>query len=552
MSSQSRLSEANETYLSSKDGSASTADESSARESPVAQTTERRTRKAKQAENPDSGRGKTKVAQRSQSQSRQRMRSKPRRISKQRRNAYQSVLTQAIDQVSGSYQDANQPLPPSRIGGSVWSSLEKGGFFAALALYGQDDLPKIRDAIPTKSLTEIRAYLLLLQRETHHTDRHPRLRDLGLENVSASAEISEECDDALEHTADDVAIREMNLSIEEEKQHYGDYWLIDESIADAIERSIAKPASGDETSSDVSASARSSSAPDATSRVKSAELLIPTNILLLSHNIFMDGHPPHNWRTTETLDHEIASTPAIWQSALDHLYEITTAKMRELIRASLLQATSRLRFTDGNDYAPVVADHDVTTAAKLLKLKSWDEYWATFPRRSGFHVYSDDRQYKDGRAGTKNGVKLTHDEVAYELGMDVPPKKTGAKSKEAGEEESHSVSSDSDSFEDTATETSSDSLENPEQKEEHYLEAIDQQSSRGEQRRLFDVLGLKAAQDDDGTEIEGEAEGSRKRPSKRKRKEAELQMMQWRKRMRYEPEWVTKMQNSVVQEEDDV
>lgn len=453
-----------------------------------------------------------------------------------------------MDKIPQSFQDINEPLPPSRFGASSWSSLEKEAFFTGLAIYGQQDLPRVRDAVRTKSLPEINAYLMLLQEETHRSNSRPWSRSFDIGNTPASLEIDKQTDDPLEDAADAVAVEEMNRRIEEERMLHGDLWLIDESVAAEFERNLAESLSGasdEENPSETSNNPRAATGPISTSSIKSAELLIPANLLQLSRNIFMDGHPPHNWRTTKHLDHEIASTPAIWQSALNHLYNIVVAKTRELVRASLLQATSRLRYTDGNDYAAVVTKHDIATTGGILGLKSWDEYWATFPRRAGFHVYYDGREYKDGRAGTRNGVRLTYDEVEYELGMDVTLDKTTVKL-EGTAQDRGSVSSDSESFEDTASEASSDSLVNSEQKEEDYLEAIDQRASHEERERLLRLVGLEDEHGGDDIDIKEE---SKSRPPKRKLQEDDLRMMEWRKRVRYEPEWVTRMQNSTVRKD---
>lgn len=44
-------------------------------------------------------------------------------------------------------------------------------------------------------------------------------------------------------------------------------------------------------------------------------------------------------------------------------------------------------------------------------------YWARLPRRQGLDVFSDSEKYHDGRPGTKNGVRLTYEEVEAELGL---------------------------------------------------------------------------------------------------------------------------------------
>jgi RNA polymerase I-specific transcription initiation factor RRN5 len=70
-----------------------------------------------------------------------------------------------------------------------------------------------------------------------------------------------------------------------------------------------------------------------------------------------------------------------------------------------------------------VAKVDVRAALDVLEIDNyaWSKYWASLPRRAGLAVYSDIEKYRKGRRRTNYGVRLTHDEAEAELGLHSGP-----------------------------------------------------------------------------------------------------------------------------------
>ena len=247
-----------------------------------------------------------------------------------------------------------------------------------------------------------------------------------------------------------------------------------------------------------------------------------------------DGH--WNYRTSSLLDHsfpagsedngpdtgdheldgESSPEPAIYRSALEDLYDLIRSLTQKLVHATLFQATSRLRAKD-NDAPPTanVISNDVHVAADLLGLKQdWKTYWAKLPRRAGLEVYSESDKYKRGRTGTKNGVKLTYDEVESEMGLEndgmpydrapaaIPDRLNGTTdSADASSWDQNTETDDSDVSSDGIIEVQ---LERERRKrrrglspdsfaraEDRYMQTLDRHFDRDENDRLRGVLGVE-------------------------------------------------------------
>ncbi|KAK0341524.1 hypothetical protein LTR59_018250 [Friedmanniomyces endolithicus] len=129
----------------------------------------------------------------------------------------------------------------------------------------------------------------------------------------------------------------------------------------------------------------------------------------------------NDWRDL-VVEGDGSSSPAIFRTAFDDFYNLAVSLTRRLVQTTLFQATSRLRASDASrrnhQLTAEVREVDVRTAVELLSLRTeWRTYWAEVPRRCG---------YLDGRPGTKNGVKLTHEEVEIELRVDREQDAAGA------------------------------------------------------------------------------------------------------------------------------
>jgi RNA polymerase I-specific transcription initiation factor RRN5 len=120
----------------------------------------------------------------------------------------------------------------TQYGASTWSGKEQATLFAALERLGRDDVVGIAQAVGTKSITETRELLLLLD------DAATKQEDVGLalRDVPAAIEIGQECTEELDVMAEALAWYQ-------EQERYGNYWLITPAVARDIEDAINGPSS---------------------------------------------------------------------------------------------------------------------------------------------------------------------------------------------------------------------------------------------------------------------------------------------------------------------
>ncbi|KAK0910289.1 hypothetical protein LTR02_003899 [Friedmanniomyces endolithicus] len=345
---------------------------------------------------------------------------------------YRDLLNAVVRDVSGEPDNEVDRLPPSLIGASHWSSFEKETFFNALARCRPGNLLELSRAIGTKSETEIHVYLRLLQDHALGVDASlPMKEEFSDAELPAAYEVSEVCGAALETAANALA-RKVDLhDVSLEQSKHGDSWLIDEDLAASIEAEVQNADSlegaivpdGDPMSEEQQVLPIS---------FPSAELLCPEAFLALSRNVFMNAKPEsgNDWRDL-VVEGDGSSSPAIFRTAFDDFYNLAVSLTRRLVQTTLFQATSRLRASDASrrnhQLTAEVREVDVRTAVELLSLRTeWRTYWAEVPRRCGLDVYTEIGRYLDGRPGTKNGVKLTHEEVEIELRVDREQDAAGA------------------------------------------------------------------------------------------------------------------------------
>ncbi|RMY23877.1 hypothetical protein D0867_01760, partial [Hortaea werneckii] len=201
---------------------------------------------------------------------------------------------------------------------------------------------------------------------------------------------------------------------------YGDYWLIDESLAAKIEGDVEKNEKlkiEENDEEDDQEAVSPSKRP-----LSSVELLHPHAFLTLSRTLFMNA-PAISGISWHDFENESLTDPGIFRTAFDDFHSLVINLTRRFVQAAVFQATTRLR-TSGASRSkwapkPEVTATDVQAVMNTLhKPASWQSYWAKVPRRLGLGVYTDSKDYRDGRPGTKVGVKLTYREVEAELGIE--------------------------------------------------------------------------------------------------------------------------------------
>lgn len=465
-------------------------------------------------------------------------------------NGYRDVLNQEIDDAAGRSQSPYEPLPPSQVGASFWTSDEKEAFFRKLTVCEKGDLHALCTAVGTKSKAECHVYLRLLQEGAFEADVTLPAKDgFSLGAMPAAADIRGECEEALNETANVLSYRVEERDEEVERERYGDLWLIDQELASTLELQVEEDESrlgGDDDDAQRDGGNDPEAIPCPSPRPISNHdrplldmpalwLLQPAIFLQLSGKLFMNGPPDteSNWQDIVSVDDNHLG-PAIYRTAFDDLYNLTVSLTRRLVQASIFQATSRLRASDGAraDWQPKaeVREIDVRTAMNILSINADRRiYWATAARRCGVEVYSDSKKYRDGRDGTKNGVKLTYDEVEKELGLqiqinqDEPAVDSDHMGGDGEVEMGGELEFDSDAFTieshsgnpSSASEIVSDDDEERDSErarkkrkrarsprshecaENAYLEALDRKAGLSEERHLWEVLGQTPPATDD-------------------------------------------------------
>jgi len=344
--------------------------------------------------------------------------------------SYRDHLNSTILEIAGNdKRHANDAhLEPSQIGASFWTIQEKHNFFAALQSHGTGDLLQLATAVGTKSVPEIKAYILLLQRgakEVRAKSRH----DFGPADLPAAGEIGAECLEAEEAAAGVLEAKARAVEEGNEKVRWGkEHWLIDEDVAAALDAKYEDAVEHEDSAenNDIVAddanldhTARTSDESD-NSPPTSLELLKASSLLQLSRTVFMNSKDPSsNWRTLAETDPS-GLRPSIRRTAFDDFHNLVVSLTRRLMQVSIFQALSRLRASSDPRVQPNVHVFDVVAARETIGLHpGGSEYWGQAVKRCGVEVYVDAKKYRaeDGRKGTKIGYRLSESELGTELGI---------------------------------------------------------------------------------------------------------------------------------------
>ncbi|KAI7281815.1 hypothetical protein KC345_g3916 [Hortaea werneckii] len=365
---------------------------------------------------------------------------------------YRALLNTAIQDVQEQTDHNVMPLLPSYVGASLWSTDEKEAFFAALTRFEAGDVRRIANAVRTKSETEVQLYLQLLQEGLIEAEATAKgTADLPMSQIPAAFEVSEEFGERLEQEAQLLAIKVNDHDEERERSKYGDDWLIDESLAAEIEEDLGKD---ERPKTERNGEGEGQEAVSATRRpLSSVELLHPHAFLTLSRTLFMNV-PAVSGTSWHDFENEPLTDPGIFHTAFDDMHSLVVSHTRRLVQAAIFQATTRLRTSAASRSKwapkPEVTATDVQAVLNTLqKPTSWQSYWAKMPRRLGLGVYTDSKDYRDGRPGTKVGVKLTYQEVEVELGI----ASTGIEDKAGDDVSPDEDDYDSDEFTDFSDES---------------------------------------------------------------------------------------------------
>ena len=431
---------------------------------------------------------------------------------------YRKLLNGTVAEIASFKSlETDTQLQKSQIGVTLWSSEEKGAFFRALARRGRHDIRGIAADVGTKSESEVYVYSDVLFKAAADQQIH-RIRKSPLDDTSnqeAAFEVQEDCCAALNLAGEALSALQQNEEERAEKQKHKEFALLTPRIARWVERCVEVPPGGKE---------------DVIQQIPAAGILNLMNFLALSKRFFMNSViAEDNWRSY--IGKKIKS-PSIMYAAFSDFHTLLVSITQRLVQTSLFFAMSRLRaMSASGHYIPEshVRLQDVLAAINVLGMKTNAKlYWARLARKCKLRVYDNVRHRK------VFGKKYSYAELERILSPSMTsdpdsPKTTTkdastSKSQEAsksrecrtlkylpGNALDISISSDSMSDSDgglTALSkdeeplaSTSHSTNDQDHKQEGYdalqdayLEALDLQTSRDEERRLWEILGENAAE----------------------------------------------------------
>ncbi|KAF4547935.1 Hypothetical protein D9617_34g041150 [Elsinoe fawcettii] len=482
--------------------------------------------------------------------------------------------------------EVNAPVPtPADLpedtwinGASCWTAREKSLLFSHIPA-GDSSLRntrKLADHIGTKSEPEVRRYLELLhQASVENSLLTNSSSPVSLEAVPAAWEIPQSIEDQLEASAAALAYEVKKADIEREKLRHGKHWLLDTALSECVEAEI-------EAASTVQSRSSSQHENKTLDCVPAAALLHLSNWLELS-KLFMSSSADHTLSWVDLIQHN-DERPSIYHTAFSDFYNLTVGLTKRIVAAALFQAMSHLRNTDEDGQDRIVREEDVRAACRMLGLRSeWRGFWIGLPRRYKMEVFtlgkvaeSSDKNVRGevldlakvekflrssaehfssmspDQLSEKNDIfsgeneetqsdSSTHDESHFwtnvsltehsqVIAEEVPDADKFESSFEFSTSDESSSSSADEVFDRTNGSSPRTSLHDRDKAETMYLESLDQQASRKEERRLREVLGVRAGED---SIRDGEADLSR---DLHKRKWLEA-MEDWRHKIIWRPEW---------------
>lgn len=476
---------------------------------------------------------------------------------------YQSLPRQSVEAYAALFaenQTASDDAPPApaavpatgeseawhstQHGVVTWTSREKEILHQILERRGVNGVAEIARAVGTKSELEVQEYLRLLHRgveRQHLHDRHSRTVILG--EVPAATEISARCCRALDPYATLLSLADKQAEDVAGQRRHHHLWIVDHQTAEKVEAQLDTLPDGVAAGGDLPPS----------SVYTSARLLNMKMWVRLSERCFMNfggDRLDDNWVNVAYAE----ETPSLTADALGEFYALAVSLTRRLVHSALFFAMARLRNMreTGNPKAQVVRTRDVHAALNVLEMRrDRADYWVGLARRCSLEV-ADLRH----RVGWEP-VPLSYDEVEGILSGEIPfDTEAVAGTRSASRQRRPSQTDDENDGEDTGERhsedesepgseaasvlsspiVSSDEEELPADLEEEHAEQVDEQASRREERRLWEMMG-RPVPASVAVEIkdEDELESKLQRPTgERKTKE---DLVSWRDRTLYRSEW---------------
>ncbi|PMD23395.1 hypothetical protein NA56DRAFT_644276 [Hyaloscypha hepaticicola] len=317
-------------------------------------------------------------------------------------NDYRELLNIDIeDTAAGRIQEDNYPLTAGRYGSSIWTPAEKDLFFTALARLGRDNVRGIAARIGSKSELQVQEYIQLLDHGIREKQRD-NMQFLGLTDMPAAIQISNECNAVLERAGDALATREERAEEKIEKSKWADSWLLTRDVSRELEKR-RKAEGGEEEVDEV---------------LPAVNFFNLKHWLQLSEKVFMNPAAPHgedNWQCLT----EPGETPAIRATAFEDFHSIAVNITKRLVSATLYCTMSKQRARNSKKIQHAdVSPGDVEAAVNFLGLKAnSNKFWIGTARRCHLQVVNDDLEAdeEDGEVeGDEDGDEdqlMTYEEV---------------------------------------------------------------------------------------------------------------------------------------------
>ncbi|KAK0391089.1 hypothetical protein NLU13_0591 [Sarocladium strictum] len=284
----------------------------------------------------------------------------------------------------------------SQLGLIIWSPVEKRTLYETTSRLGRSAVADISAAIGTKSVVEVEDYLSHLHYASE--DRKSKLRPiLQPAERPAAMELSPQCCHALDEAADTLSIMQERREQRREEEKWGSSWNFTQAMfEEAHEEDTGRPL--DERTSDL------------------GDLFDIPKWLALSSDIFMNSAvPSNNWNYVDE------EPPTIWATALEDFYSLTVSVTRRLVQTTLYVAMSRLRTKREAEprLLNVVRREDVEAALQSLNMEDKrSEFWRGCARRLRLNVRDNESAVppEQRREESNSREHMTFDEVEAALG----------------------------------------------------------------------------------------------------------------------------------------
>ncbi|THZ21424.1 hypothetical protein D6C91_04377 [Aureobasidium pullulans] len=383
-------------------------------------------------------------------------------------DAYRDYYNDHVEELAHPFLPRTSGLPASEIGITVWTPLEKEILFQKVSTLGKNNIKAVSDAIKTKSESEVRQYLTLLDQGTVEGNVTLALPVFSAADVSPAVEISKQSEDLLEEYADGLARYQLKSDQKREKKRHGDYWLLTDEIAEEIEDEVMardewymnskiydeeedgerelEPEDTVDGQDDLNGhlsdvktdqdgfepginggqsiareGAPQTGEPDQEFAEPAEELMVPAAELLdlpmwLRLSLLFMHQPPESgdsWTNFVTSRHE---TPSMYHTAFQDFHNLTVSLTRRLVQATIFQTMTRLRARDKDQPSTTITVNDVRTAADILELPpNSREFWSGVPRRHGLRVYERGSKFAKGQS--RSGAELSMEETEKRMGV---------------------------------------------------------------------------------------------------------------------------------------